>query len=526
MSLKSEINSRIYFDKLDSELFHKKSNYLLYNSDVSFEECSLEDFFECIFHRDFNEDKSDIFPFEDTLCDEYLDWDDQKRNGAVDVVYQPDQNYKYNALWLALRYNGKDKEGKDKLRGYPYVITNGMEQMEKALNEQHEAIIASPITYVGRNRTAKNARYIYALAFDLDGVGMDQLIDLLYQMSGNVIPTANVIVNSGNGLHLYYVLRKPIALFKNAVKTLQKLKRALTTKIWNKFTSKIEKPQYQGIFQGFRVPGSKTKRGETVVAFVNRDCPYYTVEDLARRVSHGDEKSIIKEREWQMLDTGKYTTDRLTKKKAKVLYPEWYERVIVRGDTSKKRWNVSRDLYDWWLRKLNDPTTDITVGHRYFCLLALSMFAIKCDVSEEELKRDLFSMVEPFDKLSKTDDNPFTGTDAEDAFKAYKDDFCTFPRSSIEFLTGVSIPRNKRNGRPQSEHIKIMNAIKEVTHPNGSWRNKDGRPKGSIVVADDSPQYAKVQAWRKKNPKNANKSLCAREIGLDRKTVRKWWESR
>ena len=30
-----------------------------------------------------------------------------------------------------------------------------------------------------------------------------------------------------------------------------------------------------------------------------------------------------------------------TKQQAKVMFPDWYERVIVRGDTSKKKWDIN-----------------------------------------------------------------------------------------------------------------------------------------------------------------------------------------
>ena len=41
----------------------------------------------------------------------------------------------------------------------------------------------SPLSYFGRRRCGKNARYLYALVFDLDGVGMPQLRDTLHQMN-------------------------------------------------------------------------------------------------------------------------------------------------------------------------------------------------------------------------------------------------------------------------------------------------------------------------------------------------------
>lgn len=40
----------------------------------------------------------------------------------------------------------------------------------------------SPVGYSGRNRTAKNARWLYGIAVDLDGVEMEQLRDVFHQM--------------------------------------------------------------------------------------------------------------------------------------------------------------------------------------------------------------------------------------------------------------------------------------------------------------------------------------------------------
>lgn len=518
------IKKRIIDDKIASKLFQDKGNYLENNIDVPYERCSLEDFMENIYYREQPDDC--FYPFEDEQCKEYVDWREQwNEKGSGNVVYQPDQNYKYNPIFVALCYKG-DKDDKPVLKGYPYVLTSGLERMYKALEVNSESVISSPITYVGRNRTANNSRYIYALAFDLDGVGMKQLADLLYQMMNDVIPTANIIVNSGNGLHLYYIFKKPIALFKNAKETLAKLKRELTIRLWNQYTSTIEKPQFQGIFQGFRVPGSKTKRGEIVQAYINRDCPLYSVEDLCRRVSDGTEKYGILESEWKILDSGKYTSDRSTLKKAKSKWPEWYERVIVRGEKANGTYKVHRGLYDWWLKRLKDPIEPVSVGHRYFCLLALSMFAIKCGIEYEELERDAYSLVPQLDKLTKGDDNHFTDEDAEDALKAYKEDYCTFPKNSIEYLTGLPMPKRKRNGRKQELHLKLARANRDVLQleKGTKWDENNGRPKGSVVFAEDSPQYHKVQEWRKNNPKSSNKSLCGRETGLSRPTVHKWWD--
>lgn len=507
------------------DLFEAKSSFLKNNDMIIFEKISIWDFLELIYVRDDDEGKraGEVYPFEETMCDEYVEWRRQMQElGPQGVTYKPDQVYRYNAIWMSLQGAGRGKDGKTKLRGESYVVTTDLTPVDKLLGEPHEAIISSPITYVGKRRTARNARYLYALAFDLDGVGMDQIRDLLYQMSGNVIPTANIIVNSGNGLHLYYLLRKPVALFDNAKKILGKIKRHLTRHLWNQYTSTIEQPQYQGIFQGFRVPGSRTKRGEIITAYYNRDCPLHTIEELCRGwVSTGDPGSLVTKEEWTMLDTGKYSSDRNTLRRAKELWPEWYDKVIVRGERATGTYKTHRGLYDWWLRRLRNPLEPVMVGHRYFCLLALAIYAIKAGVSEEELRRDAYSLVEQFDKLTKTDDNHFTEVDAEDAIKAYKEQYCTFPRDSIAHMTGLPIKANKRNGRPQAEHLARARAVQEVDYPNGQWINREGRP---VAVPENSKHCAKVREWRYNNPNDTNKSRCARETGLSRPTVHKWWD--
>ena len=57
------------------------------------------------------------------------------------------------------------------------------------------------------------ARFLYALAFDLDGVGMPQLRDVLHQMNKDILPKASFVVNSGTGLHLYYILSEPVPMY-------------------------------------------------------------------------------------------------------------------------------------------------------------------------------------------------------------------------------------------------------------------------------------------------------------------------
>lgn len=53
---------------------------------------------------------------------------------------------------------------------------------------------------------------------------------------------------------------------------------------------------------------------------------------------------------------------------------------------------------------------------------------------------------------------------------------------------------NKRNGRKQKEHLQRARAVQSIDYPDGSWRNKDGRPKGSGTA------QKQVEEWRKNHP--------------------------
>uniref|UniRef100_UPI0009BEA9B4 hypothetical protein n=1 Tax=Streptobacillus moniliformis TaxID=34105 RepID=UPI0009BEA9B4 len=314
-------------------LFNDNYLYLSFNSYFSFRRLDLYDFFDIIFSR------NDEISFEEKCKINYIEG-------------------KYNAIFV---YVQKDKNKN-------CIITKDLEELDY-INGADFAI-SSPITYIGRNRTANNARYCYGLAFDIDGVKMQNLTDILHQMKHIRIPIANIIVNSGNGVHLYYLFEKPIALFPNIKELLKDLKYKLTVEIWNMYTSSIKEKQVQGIFQGFRLPGTKTKFGEIVTAFYNEDSKFLTVEDLNKFIY--DRKKRLTKEELQAINNTTYKPKRISLKKAKELFPDWYERRIVRKEIRGK-WNIKRDLYDWWFEKIKG--NEVKEGHRYFCLMSLAMYA-------------------------------------------------------------------------------------------------------------------------------------------------------
>ena len=183
-------------------------------------------------------------------------FEDSKPNGIV--VSLPGRGGSVNGIALEIEGDGKAKR---------YIITDDLKRLDEL--KDADFTIMAPISYFGRSRSGKFARFLYALAFDLDGVGMPQLRDVLHQMDKDILPKATFVVNSGTGLHLYYVLTEPVPMYPQNQTYLKELKFCLTEKIWNRFTSTLKEPQMQGIMQGFRVVGSGTKlgRGYPVVAF-------------------------------------------------------------------------------------------------------------------------------------------------------------------------------------------------------------------------------------------------------------------
>ena len=81
----------------------------------------------------------------------------------------------------------------------------------------------------------------------------------------------------------------------------------------------------------------------------------------------------------------------------------------------------------------------------------------------------------------------------------------------IEKKTGIKLDREKRNGRTSEEHLKIARYIRDEINGNKNWQGR--KSKQSDVVN-----------WRKLNP-DGTKYRCAKETGLDKKTVSKWWDA-
>lgn len=385
---------------------------------------------------------------------------------------------------------------------------------EEILREAQDAdfSLLNGITYFGRRNVQEHASKMFAMIFDLDGV-TDKTLNAFLSgaIVGGAYPVPNYIALSGHGVHLYYLFEEPVPLYPYTKIQLKNLKYALTDKIWNRYTSTEEKVQHQGINQGFRALGANTKMDATIpmVRPFRLNKHPFSLSQLCEYVP--TEYWIDESKLWRET---KYTLAQAKKK-----FPEWYEKVIVNDDKSRKYWDISGKvhgenpyaLYDWWKRKI---LAGASYGHRYFAIMVLAIYGAKNDKTFDEVRDDAISLVPFLNSLNP--EEPFTENDCDVALECYDSRYKTFPIKDIEKISGIPIERNKRNGREQKQHMEVMRAVQSVVNPN--WRDGNGRPSGSGTAQQS------VSQWRQEHP-DGRKVDCHRDTGLDPKTIRKWWDT-
>lgn len=407
----------------------------------------------------------------------------------------------------------------------------GVSALVKASIAENAPVYMAPVSWYGRNNKAANARFLHAFAVDLDGVTPAKLGSVLKQMRNGhdpanekwvSMPQASYIVMSGRGLHLYYLLDRPVPLIPAVVPFLQQLKRRLTDVVWTDYTSEDgnEGRQYQGIYQGFRMPGTTTrlngrgadaKDANKYEALAFMYAPDGASEPRRVTLDYLVDYCGIRGKEipgelHRILET---KGGRTPIAEAKERWPEWYERRIVQGE-EKEGYDTNRGAYESWLSRIED---EAVVHGRYFAVLALVAYAVKCNVPLEDLERDAYALVPALDKLSDDPGNRFTDYDVACALSAYGSNDLRFWKNEYMCRRAKIAPHeNKHNGRPQGEHLKIARFARDLNYDEpGGWGNKNGAP----TKRDDVRIYAAFHP-------EASQRAIAKALGVSPTTVNKW----
>ena len=412
---------------------------------------------------------------------------------------------KPNAIYL---YEDERDKDTNRMLRRRIMLNDTFEDDYMEYVECNTSTLCSGLTYRGRTNKIANAQRMNAMIFDLDGVGFYELENLFWRFGEDptkfrTLPMPTFIVSSGSGLHLYYVFNESIDLFPNIKLQLKKLKYKLTFRIWEyQATSQERAIQYQSINQGFRMVGSvNSKYSPPLPIKAFKIGEKVTLDYLNQYVREEDRVDLLKP----------FRPSQMTREKAKELYPEWYQRVVIDKDNRQKKWDIKSKqgyaLYEWWLKQVDE----IRGGHRYFFLMCMAIYACKCDVPKKKLIEDMYRI---FDILqNKKHKNPLTETDIFSALEAYDKEYYNFKINDIEHLTDIRIKRNKRNGRNQNLHLKLarsqLSILKEMEEV------EVGRPKGSGTKEQLVKEYIKEHPID--NPTQISKAL-----NISRTTVYKY----
>lgn len=404
---------------------------------------------------------------------------------------------KYNGIAIQIREDGKARR---------VHVTRELEQISEMLESQEFSMVA-PVLFAGKQASIQNARWLTAFEFDLDFLRLEEGkivgLEALFFYAGmtehepheavKVPRPTYIILSSERNLHVVYLLEKPLAMYQNVVKQIRDFRKALIKRLWNGYiTTEHENPQFEtSPVQAFRLVGSRTKQGnEKVRCFLTGEP--LSIEELNTCVP---EESRI---------TARAYYNELSLEEAKELYPDWYKKRIE-DNLPPRTWKAHRGLYDWWKGRIGE----IEVGHRYYYLLCMASYGLKCGISEEELLEDMAQARKELDKISPPD-NPLTLADMAKAEQAYQERYRTLTRETISRLCGVEIKASKRNGRTQAVHLAIARSTLEVLN----------KANGEALQGSPSRKQD-VLSYFRANPK-ASISQAARDLGTSRYTVRKW----
>ena len=493
---------------------------------------------------------------------------------SPEPAHQDETEWRYNAVLLQFTDKTRTVPKRNKLTGGTIYVEKpivkrhmvfddllAIDRVLEIANKTGNFCCMSPISYCGRNRAVKHERFLYVLTIEIDHLLTEKVTgkrdkkqvgmsNLLHQWGYNNTPqwknglylAPTAVTCSGNGVHLHWFLKEPYPLFgklgpdglSEYAFQWEEFRRKFTRYIWNDAVSDgLVEEEYHG--QAFRLVGSTSKKGHLVEAFWISG-QRYSLEELfdQKGCAVGSNLEPAPREGW--LTTTKKDID-LTKNKerketlkmmeAHSLWPEWYQRRVIekKPPLQHGHWEASPKVYEWYksLIMLNP-----TVGCRYWRLYTLAQYGAKCGIPYEQVAADCEEIGELFKKISP--EKPLLDWEIKKAAQTYFQPNAA--ESKIDFINRraqVNIQKNKRNFNTQHDHLQANTLVNKETGRRVANTCKINR---ELVLADmrdngeitgRPTKQAQVEAWQKANP-DGSKADCARETGLDPKTIRKWWK--
>lgn len=510
-----------------------------------------------------------IWSFNDGVFGDYIHVDMEKyfhllfeRQGQVRLQEQGKEHYNdghYNAIIRKIAKGSRESH-------LYWIVTDTLDGIHQYSNAKFA--IVSPVTYIGKTRNIfgrkeesdgsesadknsfGNARYLFAMTVDLDDVSVQNMKYLQFEIDHGRYAEPTMIVTTGSGLHLYYCFEKPIRITMSNMGLLNRLKCTLTRSLWDYgMTTRKQAIEIHDINQGYRFPGTQTKTGRIVSCYTRHyDEPlFYTPSSLNEFIKYKyknrpdlfgedvplsdsstlylDGKRGLNSKEQKELEKDVRLPAHWSKNTARQMFgDEWFEAVKENGSVDWQKYPEA--LYQYWHDRLFNGG-EVHVGHRYWCIWVLSAWAWNCKIPYSRLQADAYALMERFTAIpdDKGQNVPFTVRDCNAAMSIYREHKqrgewkpIRLSRRKIVQITGLALVANKRNFRSRAEHIRLMNGKLKYLHD--ETLGGDG-----IETRGRLPKDYLVRQWRDKHPGVENKSLCAKELGISRHTVIRWWDA-
>lgn len=365
-------------------------------------------------------------------------------------------------------------------------------------------ILLGGSTYFKNFVSKATAKDVHALIIDMDNVWAGVLQSALqndWNEDDKELPKPTYIVNSGTGLHLYFLFDEPIPHYVCNSEKIDQLYRRLAVQ---QTTSRIYlQKQVQWFGQDFRMAGSLNKYNWRNEVF--RVGEKWDIDRLAQAVGMEDTHFVR---------YGEPRTRQLVKRER------------TKNRTKRKGWRCNQGFYDYTLERCRNETKE---GNRYMSFCALTVIAWKCNVPISKVEQDLKGLIPKYNKGAK---RQITEKEIEHALRMYNEKAMLTQRERLQDWIGweykpqtnrhygKQVFKRKKSQEARDKGLKNTNlevrgwAVRDAMYPDGEWRNKDGAPS----------KQEEVRAWRQLHPDGKPKD-CMADTGISKNTVYRWWNA-
>lgn len=402
------------------------------------------------------------------------------------------------------------------------VVTGETTYMEMDVDELMEYqsrradVYVAPASFINGCYSAACCKDIYAFVVDIDRIDPETLRVIIDNGNlGNMTPMPTYIVNSGSGVHFYYVFREPVPhYYRN-----QPILKSMYTRICG-ITKKniLAKTDWHAITQPFRLPGSLTKLGQTVTGWKCGE--KWQASALARRLGVDAADMDLQRR--PLLSQQEYKAEK--ERRAALAEPQ-SEGLPEKPRKKKKKtpWVSSlagnTGFYEFCLRRCYEKTPE---GTRYRSMMALTVVARKVEYPKEQLEKDLLELLGHYNQIGRH----MNQSEVRKALRMYNEKALKTPSKNLEEWFGWEFDRlaeklKEKNppdpNRPKLSRAEILEearAIRDIRmrRQGRTWQNKAGPP----------TKEQQIKEWQQLHPDGTPKE-CMAATGISKNTVYKWW---